>query len=590
MVQMNTADASGKTDLQPSGRGNDDKFTDARRMRRTLREVFGIEHLRLGQKNVIRAVLAGRDALALMPTGAGKSLCYQLPALYLPGMTVVISPLISLMKDQADKLVQAGVPAVTLNSSLKRSEETEALRRIRDGDVKIVFVTPERFVKAEFIALCAYRRVGLIVVDEAHCVSEWGHDFRPDYLDLAQATETLGRPPLLALTATATGDVVDDVLRHLKMRDPLVVNTGILRENLHFSVRHVTDGREKALKIRETLDFVSCHDGSGIIYAATVKEVERFYDALKAANASVEKYHGKLSAKERIAAQDAFMANECRIIVATNAFGMGIDKPDIRFVVHVQIPASLEAYYQEAGRGGRDGGSAACCLIFDFDDRRIQEFFLSRGHPGAALAIPLLGALGRLSAENNRVAAVTEDEIRQAMPECSRAKVQTALKLLTDAGLVARDKQRRYRLISNEAGAPNPSAEATKQVDATIARYQEVIDRSRSALEEMIRYAQNAQCRWMKLLDYFQCDAPWTRCGTCDNCLRPVTAVSLLEVVEEKPEKEPRFSPGERVRMRRLGEGEIVDIAGDIANVTCADGTVRQILLSYLKAASKTRA
>lgn len=562
------------------------KFIDVRRMRRTLRDIFGIEHLRRGQRDVIRAILEGRDALALMPTGAGKSLCYQLPALYLSGMTIVISPLISLMRDQAEKLDRAGVAGLALNSTLSHVEEAEALQRIQDGAVKVVFVTPERFVKNEFLTLCASRVISLIVIDEAHCISEWGHDFRPDYLEIGQAIKALGRPPVLALTATATHDVVSDVVRHLKMTKPLIVNTGVLRENLHFSVCHVTDGREKTLKIGKTLDFIANHAGSGIVYAATIKEVERFFDALHAAGISVVKYHGKLTARERTTAQDAFMLNQARIIVATNAFGMGIDKPDIRFILHAQMPGSLESYYQEAGRGGRDGAAAHCCLLFDFDDRRIQAFFLSRGHPGAALAMPLLEQIQRLTGEEAYAAGVSMEALDQAMPDCPRAKLQTALTLLADAGLIKRNRQRRYHVAGQAADASAKMVEANQRMQGILARHQEAVDRDRHALDEMIRYAQSAQCRWKTLLDYFDCEAPWTRCGKCDNCLHPLTLAPSNQTkveVSESATAKPRFAPGDLVRIRRFGEAHIIDVVGDAANVMCRDGTIRQFLMSYLK-------
>lgn len=343
------------------------------KMKRTLRNVFNLDKLRPGQAEVIRSVLEGENTLAIMPTGAGKSLCYQLPTLHLPGTTVVVSPLIALMKDQVDKLEDAGLEASQLNSALSTSEHEENLEQIKSEESDFIFVTPERLTTPEFLAELRKQTINFVVIDEAHCISEWGHDFRPAYLALGSAVKALGSPPVLALTATATPEVTVDIEKQLDIGKLRVIRTGIYRPNLYFEVKRVINELEKHEQLVKVLRE---HDGTGIIYCATVKTVEALTKWLKDFDFKVEQYHGRMKASDRTQNQEAFMSGELQAIVATNAFGMGIDKPDIRFVVHYQMPGSLEAYYQEAGRAGRDGEPALCSLFYQLEDRRTQQFFL----------------------------------------------------------------------------------------------------------------------------------------------------------------------------------------------------------------------
>jgi ATP-dependent DNA helicase RecQ len=348
-------------------------------LKRTMRSVFGVEEFRPGQEEVIRSVLRGRDTLAIMPTGSGKSLCYQLPGLHLSGTTVVVSPLISLMKDQTDKLTGCGIDTSQVNSALTTREADQSLDQIRNHRAEFVLTTPERLTNPEFLATVGCNRIDFVVVDEAHCVSQWGHDFRPAFAELRHAIARLGHPPVLALTATATGQVITDIVETLGLRDPEIVNTGIFRPNLRLDVRQTASESAKRLQLAEA---VRDSEGIGIVYAASIKQVEAVHTELKAMGVPVAMYHGRLGTRERHENQERFMANELKAIVATNAFGMGIDKPDIRYVIHYSMPGSLEAYYQEAGRAGRDGEPARCLLFHQAADRRIHRYFIGRRYSG----------------------------------------------------------------------------------------------------------------------------------------------------------------------------------------------------------------
>ena len=547
-------------------------------IRRLLNTVFGIQQLRDGQQRVIDSVLDGKDTLAIMPTGSGKSLCYQIPARILDGMTVVVSPLISLMKDQLEKLEELGVRAVQVNSSLHAEEERNALAAIADASCSIVFCTPERLVSPEFVELLKSVKVALVVIDEAHCISQWGHDFRPAYLEMAGALEALGRPPVLALTATATEEVMDDIGRQLNRPRMNVINTGIYRPNLHYRVQQVTNAGEK---IEQALRLVHETEGKGIVYAATVKVAEEVYHRLQEAGESVTIYHGKLGAAERKANQDLFMDDERRIMVATNAFGMGIDKPDTRFVVHMQIPANLEAYYQESGRAGRDGLDAQCTLLFLQDDKRIQQFFLVKHYPSADEIRAIYEAVVKLADEETATPARVED----VAGELAGPHLKVCLKLLKDARLL-----RQSRKLAFTPTATEPKASLFEAM-AEVYRHKQEHDKD--ALEQMMSYAVSGFCRWKLLLDYFGDEVDgFEKCCRCDNCINPPAAVlEDIEIRDDEfdhdpvPEVDPAtvFEAGARAKVAKYGEGVVLSMVGDQVAIAFPDGEQRSFMKDYVE-------
>jgi ATP-dependent DNA helicase RecQ len=486
------------------------------RMRRTLRGTFGLDALRRGQAEVIRSVLEGHNTLAIMPTGAGKSLCYQLPSLHLPGTTIVVSPLISLMKDQVDKLRDAGLQAAQLNSALTAEEHDENLEQIKTEKSDFVFVTPERFTDQEFLRDLRRRTINFVVIDEAHCISEWGHDFRPAYLSLGAAVKALGAPPVLALTATATAEVTADIEKQLDLGKFRVIKTGIYRPNLYLEVKRVTNEREKHESLMQLLNE---REGIGIIYAATVKTVEELTKWLQGFDFRIEKYHGRMKASDRKQNQDAFMNGELKAIVATNAFGMGIDKSDIRFVVHYQMPGSLEAYYQEAGRAGRDGEAATCSLFYQLDDRRMQQFFLGGKHPKFDDILAVYQALETLDAAKT---PVTLSAVQEQANTVAQGKARAVLALLKEFKIVKELRGPNFRLLRDEV--QRPELEDLSRLSA------EKVEKDKLKLERMMQYGQSAACRWRLLHEYFGEEMKEQRCGNCDNCLHPlVDQIALPE-------------------------------------------------------------
>ena len=357
------------SDTETKDTCNNDKYHTPEQ---ALKILFGYDSFRAGQKSVIDSILAGRDAFAVMPTGAGKSVCYQIPAVLLPGITLVVSPLISLMQDQVKALNEAGVSAAFINSSLSEKDYNETIRKARQGIYKIIYIAPERLVTEGFLALAKSVPISMVTVDEAHCISQWGQDFRPSYMKIVEFVKTLEKRPIIsAFTATATETVREDIICTLGLQNPFTLVNGFDRENLFFQVDKPKNKEQYILK------YISEHNGdSGIIYCATRKNVDNIYELLKGKGVSVGKYHAGMSAGERKKMQDDFVFDYTSIVVATNAFGMGIDKSNVRFVIHYNMPQSMENYYQEAGRAGRDGLDAKCILLFSPQDIVINRFLL----------------------------------------------------------------------------------------------------------------------------------------------------------------------------------------------------------------------
>jgi ATP-dependent DNA helicase RecQ len=547
-------------------------------LRRTLRRTFGFRALREGQEEVIRAVLDGKDTLAIMPTGAGKSLCYQLPGAELPGTTIIVSPLISLMKDQVDKLRELGVNAVQVNSTLTAGEESAVLEEISKEQREFVFVTPERLAQPEFLEMLKSNLIDIFVIDEAHCISQWGHDFRPSYLRLRAAIEALGNPRVLALTATATPAVVDDIRRQLGREEMEIIDIGVYRESLRLEVIPAPREESKRELLPRLLGEMA---GTGIVYVSTIKDCEEVTEHLQSLGFEAARYHGRLGARERKRTQDRFMAGDLRVIVATNAFGMGIDKPDIRFVVHYNLPGSLESYYQEAGRAGRDGEPARCVLLYQPEDKNTQVFFLNGRYPKREHFLEVYRALARLRADEQEFAA---GEIQKRAPGVAKAKVNVVLATMKDLEMVDETSPGEYRLLRTGLAA----AELDEMAD----RYEKRAESDRDRLRRMVLYAQTALCRWKAVLDYFGEEIDWDHCGHCDNCSKPIRELASPPPAEV-PVRPPHgaaevlplsamvgdpaaLKPGDAVTLPIFGAGSVR--AADVHSVLIelAGGEVRE--------------
>ena len=395
---------------------------------------FGLQSFRPGQREVIESIVSGNDCMCVMPTGGGKSLCYQLPSVIRPGLTIVVSPLIALMKDQVDSLGKRGIPAALINSTLSQSEQQQRLQDVAAGKYQLVYVAPERLRNNRFLEAIRATPIQLLAIDEAHCISQWGHDFRPDYARIGRFREWLGGVQTVALTATATPRVREDIVQVLGLQRPKQFMSGFARPNLHFGVVTRSTDRDKD---EELEGFLKGMHGSGIIYAATRKRCDALVEWIsKKIKVPVGAYHAGLQPDQRRVIQDRFMKNDLRIIVATNAFGMGIDKPDLRFVIHYNMPGSLEAYYQEAGRAGRDGEQSVCVMLYSFQDRHIQEFFIDNNYPSKELITKVYDFL---AAREEDPIELTQEEIRDALGEnVSPEAIGSSLQVLGRTGVLER--------------------------------------------------------------------------------------------------------------------------------------------------------
>lgn len=419
--------------------------------REVLRRSFGYDAFRAGQERAVSAVLESRDTLVILPTGGGKSLCYQVPALLLPGLTVVVSPLISLMKDQVDALTARGLPAAYINSTLSAGQASDRMARAQRGELKLLYVAPERFDQGSTAERLRNIGVSLLAVDEAHCVSEWGHDFRPSYLRIHDVRQQLGNPPAVALTATATPEVREDIARQLRLVDPVTVITGFDRQNLHY---HVIPTRTEAEKDAALVRTLAERDGLAVVYASTRRAVERITSVLERAHLSVVGYHAGLDDAHRHEVQDAFMNEQVRVIVATNAFGMGIDKANVRLVVHHAMPGTLEAYYQEAGRAGRDGARSDCVLLHAFPDRFTHEYFIKSAYPERPLVEQVYARLLREADRTGLVSASARDLLPLLPGKVSDREVESALRMLGRAGALVTEAEAATRVFVRLLATP----------------------------------------------------------------------------------------------------------------------------------------
>ncbi|WP_109209431.1 MULTISPECIES: RecQ family ATP-dependent DNA helicase [Microbacterium] len=505
---------------------------------RTAREIFGWEALREGQSEAIAALAAGRDAIVILPTGAGKSAVYQLAGHLREGLTLVVSPLIALQDDQVAQLASAphAPRGAVLNSTLTERAADDLWGEVTEGRIGCLFLTPEQLSKDDVIDRLRAVGVGLFAVDEAHCVASWGHDFRPDYLRLGAVRERLGAPPIVALTATGAEPVRAEIAERLGLHDPEVIVRGVDRPNLELTVRRIVTADDKRDAVIES---VASTGGSGLLYTATRREAEQYAAALAERGKRVGVYHAGLSRVEREAAHRAFLDDGVDVVVATNAFGMGIDKPDVRFVTHASVPESLDSYYQEIGRAGRDGAPAEATLFYRPEDLGIRKYFVSR--------------------------TVDRDELAAAFRAVARAEGPVPAKALAAAlGVAPRRALHLLNLLAEggavRVGRRGAVVEASVSASAAAAAAEEASERrgriERSRLDVMRRYAETRDCRRRVLLRYFGEDLAGP-CGHCDTCQAGVVDDTAVD------ESGVPFPAGSAVEHAEWGRGSVSAVEGD---------------------------
>ncbi|MFI7585729.1 RecQ family ATP-dependent DNA helicase [Spongisporangium articulatum] len=533
-------------------------------VRAAARKHFGWKTLRAGQEEAVRALLAGRDTLVVMPTGAGKSAVYQLAGLLIDGPTVVISPLISLQRDQLAGLARhgdAGLEGVAVNSAQPAAATEQAWSSLTTGEAEFVFLAPEQLANETVVERLATAGVSLLVVDEAHCVSAWGHDFRPDYLRIADVLERLGRPTVVALTATASPPVREEIVDRLRMREPELVVQGFDRPNLHLGVQRFTQARHKEDAVLDQAAALTSElGGSGIVYTATRKGTERYAAALVERGVPAAAYHGGMAAAEREQVHHGFLDSSVRVVVATSAFGMGIDKPDVRFVLHADIAESLDSYYQEIGRAGRDGQPARAVLLYRSEDVGLRSFFASGG--------PDLDTITQVADAVRAHRGATPGELKEEL-SLTHTRLTHAVNLLEQAGALAFDGA--GHLTYTDPSVPTAAAVAAA---GQVAGSHEAVDRSR--VEMMRGYAETSGCRRQFLLGYFGETLPGP-CGNCDVCEERV--VDVRDAVVDGP-----YALNDRVVHREWGPGVVMRPEPDRVTVLFESVGYRTLALAALEA------
>jgi ATP-dependent DNA helicase RecQ len=592
-------------------------------LKEALYKYFGYEEFRPGQKEVLHCLLSGKDVLGVFPTGAGKSLTYQLAALMLPGTAIVVSPLIALMRDQVLDMRNRSIEGVAaINSTLSEEEVDAHLSEMTEGDGKLLYVTPERCADPEFLEHLRETNVSIFVVDEAHCISEWGYDFRPAYLMLDKAIQACGRPPVLALTATATPQVRADIQVNLGLKDPCVIIHGFDRPNLTFSVLSASTDREKDWQLLRLfgksangsdysngngtgngnggsrykrsedlpadvlakIDYLESNlNGSGLVYVATTSEAKRVSELLCEAGLKAAYYHGQMRKSDRDRVQQDWMDEKTPVVVATTAFGMGINKANLRYVVHYDLPASLEAYYQEAGRAGRDGEPARAILIYDPRDRNIQSFFIGGSVPSETSLRELWDGIRKMLRDKERAAGarvrslpITEVAKVRNLPV---ARMRPLLAALEQAGGVVNvegngDNQdvvhfRKISVLGRRLRLDMKKLLARKQYE-------------QSRLDMMLRYAATRDCRRKLLLGYFGEEYGRDNCEACDNCITGLVDTSIKISQPAVPVPTVPFRIGDAVRHRKWGDGTVQTLEGETVTVHFSDVGYKTLALDIV--------
>jgi ATP-dependent DNA helicase RecQ len=520
-----------------------------------LRTHFGYERFQPGQEEVIKRVLEGKDTLAILATGAGKSLCYQLPGLLLPGTTVVVSPLIALMKDQIDMLAEAGISStIALNSTLSDEEEISHLERVARGNLKLIYVTPERLEDESFVEVLKRLHVPLFVVDEAHCISQWGHDFRPAYLNLGRVIAALGKPPVLALTATATPAVREDIVTQLGIPHTKPIVRGFDRPNLVYEVSRTATESDK-LRVLKAKFSGPLAGALGIIYTATIKNTYAVAEYCRTElGIEADVYHSKLQKAERERVHDRFMNEDVKIVVATNAFGLGIDKPNIRFVIHYDLPGSVEAYTQEAGRAGRDGMESTCLLLYRQSDTRVQNYFLTGKYPDVEEVQKVFGTLQYFESQDN---GVSLSDLRK-ISQLPLTKLKVILALLKKGGFIQNVTKSTYGLA--------PLLKQSKGLALNLASYETKRSYDQSKLQMILQYCETRSCRRKFILNYFGEDYDLPNCGACDNCRAQLAKGGTVELFDT-PHTASEFRIGDIVQHPKFGEGTVERAERDLVTV-----------------------